>query len=119
MATKKPAKFESGVTKAASTRALAAGASVELFGKVTLVEGYALPNFDGCHALVALRDTPGKTVAVLTSAGRLQNLLETGLATGNLIAFRGSKSLTPPTPLGGTWAVDVYLIDSLILYSFR
>jgi hypothetical protein len=33
-------------------------AEVELFGHVTLVEGYALPNFTGCYALVALRDTP-------------------------------------------------------------
>jgi len=46
----------------------AAGSLVELFGHVTLVEGYSLPNFNGCHALVALRDTPGKTVAVLTRA---------------------------------------------------
>jgi hypothetical protein len=34
---------------------------VELFGHVNLVEGYDLPSFNGCHALVALRDTPGKT----------------------------------------------------------
>ena len=94
-------------------------ATVELFGHVTLVEGYALPTFDGCHALVALRDTPGKTVAVLTRAGRLQNLLETALATGNLIAFRGQKQAHPPTPLGGTWIVDVYSIDSVILYGMK
>ena len=110
--------LDSGVTKA-TTRAAAAPAAVELFGHVTLVEGYALSNFLGCHALVALRDTPNKTVAVLTSQHNLQTLLETALATGNLIAFRGSKSSSPPTPLGGTWIVDVYLINSMILYSMK
>jgi hypothetical protein len=112
--------FDSGVNQAGGKSVAAAGsASVELFGHVTLVEGYALPNFTGCHALVNLRDTPNKTVAVLSSAHNLQTLLETALATGNLIAFRGSKSSTPPTPLGGTWIVDVYLIDSMILYSMK
>ena len=91
----------------------------ELFGHVTLVEGYALSSFTGCHALVALRDTPGKTVAVLTSEERLQSLLETALATGNLIAFLGYQLTNPPTPRGGTWAVDVYSIDGVILYNFH
>ena len=92
---------------------------VELFGHVTLVEGYALTSFTGCHALVALRDTPGKTVAVMTSEQRLQSLLETALDTGNLIAFLGQKLARPPTPRGGTWAVDVYSIDGVILYNFK
>ncbi|MCL5317454.1 MAG: hypothetical protein M1503_04200 [Thaumarchaeota archaeon] len=98
---------------------LVAAPTVELFGHVTLVEGYALSTFIGCHALVALRDTPGKTVAVLTSEHRLQTLLETALATGNLIAFWGQKLSNPPTPRGGTWAVDVYTIDGVILYSMK
>jgi hypothetical protein len=93
--------------------------SVELFGHVTLVEGYAVTSFTGCHALVALRDTPGKTVAVMTSEVRLQSLLETALDTGNLIAFLGTKLAHPPTPRGGTWAVDVYGIDGVILYNFK
>lgn len=93
--------------------------TVELFGHVTLVEGYALSNYVGCHALVALRDTPGKTVAVLTSEHRLQSLLETALATGNLIAFWGQELSNPPTPRGGTWTVDVYSIDGVILYSMQ
>lgn len=92
---------------------------VELFGHVTLVEGYALPNFTGCHALVALRDTPGVMVAVLTNAMHLQSLLETALSTGNLIAFMGQKLAKPPTPTGGTWAVDVYGIDGVILYGMK
>lgn len=93
--------------------------TVELFGHVTLVEGYALTSFTGCHALVALRDTPGKTVAVLTSEQRLQSLLETALATNNLIAFFGQKFTNPPTPRGGKWAVDVYSIDGVILYAMK
>ena len=92
--------------------------TVELFGHVTLVEGYALSSYTGCHALVALRDTPGKTVAVMTTEVRLQSLLETALATRNLIAFLGQQTLFPPTPRGGTWAVDVYSIDGVILYNF-
>jgi hypothetical protein len=92
---------------------------VELFGHVTLAEGYALTNFVGCHALVALRDTPGKTVAVLTSEQRLQSLLETALDTGNLIAFLGQLLTNPPAPRGGTWQVDVYGIDGVILYSSK
>lgn len=93
--------------------------SVELFGHVTLVEGYDVSSYQGCHALVALRDQPGTTVAVLTTQHRLQALLETALATGNLIAFRGSKLTNPPTPLGGTWAVDVYSCTGVILYSMH
>jgi hypothetical protein len=98
---------------------LAPATTVELFGHVTLVEGYALPSYVGCHALVALRDTPGKTIAVLTSEQRLQSLLETALATGNLIAFWGQKLSSPPTPRGGTWTVDVYGIDGVILYNMK
>ena len=92
---------------------------VELFGHVTLVETYAVTGFKGFHALVTLRDTPGKTVAVLTTEMNLQNIFETALATGNLIAFRGSKYAVPPTPLGGTWGVDVYNIYDAILYNMK
>ena len=91
--------------------------TVELFGHTILVEGYTLSSFTGIHALVNLRDTPGKTVALLTTKHRLQTLLETALATGNLIAFFGHLLTNPPTPRGGTWAVDVYSIDGVILYS--
>jgi len=95
------------------------GQPIELFGYVTLVEGYAVSEYVGCHALVALRDTPGTTVAVITTAVHLQSLLETALATGNLIAFRGQKLTNPPTPLGGSWTVDVYSIYGIILYSMK
>jgi hypothetical protein len=109
--------IESGITIDISKVVLPQ--TVELFGHVTLVQGYALATYTGCHALVALRDTPGKTVAVLTSEQRLQSLLETALATGKLIAFWGRKFETPPSPGGGTWNVEVYEIDSVILYSME
>jgi hypothetical protein len=90
--------------------------SGELFGHVVLVEGYALPTFHGCHALVALRDTPGETVAVLTTDPGLQSLLQTALQTSALIAFWGRRLANPPTPRGGSWAVDVYETDGIIVY---
>ncbi len=98
---------------------LATPTLVELFGHVTLVEGYSLTTFNGCHALVALRDTPGQTIAVITPQIRLQSLLETALATGNLIAFWGYKMANPPTPRGGKWIVDAYSINGVILYSMK
>jgi hypothetical protein len=115
MATKASVPDRGIKVKAAAVEA--AGPPVELFGHVILVEGYSLPNFNGCHGLVTLRDTPGTTVAVLTTEHRLQTLLETALSTGYLIAFRGRKLTDPPTPRGGTWAVDVYRIDGVILYN--
>jgi hypothetical protein len=118
MAKRDTSAFETGVKTKGSVKASAAP-TVELFGHVTLVEGYSLPTFNGCHALVALRDTPGKTVAVLTTQHRLQTLLETALATGNLIAFFGRKLTSPPTPRGGFWIVDVYNIDGIILYNMH
>jgi hypothetical protein len=94
------------------------GGSVQLFGHVTLVEGYALPNFLGCHALVALRDSPGTTVAVITKVSRLQSLLESALVTGYLIGFYGKLLSSPPTPRGGSWNVPVYGIDGVTDYNF-
>ena len=58
-------------------------------------------------------------MAVLTAELRLQSLLDTALATGNLIAFFGRKLAHPPTPRGGTWAVEVYSIDGVILYNMK
>ncbi|AUT04585.1 hypothetical protein CLI64_29535 (plasmid) [Nostoc sp. CENA543] len=88
----------------------------EIFGHVTLIEGYDLPDFQGCHALINLRDTPGKIVAVLTSEYKLQSLLETAFQTGALIAFWGEYLNEPPTPRGGSWAVNVYQINGVIVY---
>ena len=108
--------LETGVTVKSSAKQIA-GPPVQLFGHVTLVQGFALPNFLGCYALVLLRDTPGKIVAAMTTEPRLQTLLETALSTGKLMAFYGFKPTDPPTPRGGTWSVDVYLIDGVTLYN--
>ena len=89
---------------------------MELFGHVTLVEGYDLPRFKGCHALVELRDEGNRTVAVLTESLRLQALLEAALGSGHLIAVDGKKLADPPSPTGGKWGVDVYSADRVILY---
>ena len=115
MATKQ--KTTTGIDRTRKGPAAAPLPAVELFGHVTLVEGYALANFTGVHALVALRDTPGKTVALITTQQRLQSLLESALTSANLIAFFGRLLVNPPTPRGGSWAVDVYGIDGVILYS--
>ena len=116
MATKQ--KTPTGIDRTRKGPAPAPAPVVELFGHVTLVEGYALPSFTGVHALVALRDTPGKTVAVITTQHRLQTLLESALTSGNLIDFYGRRLVPAPTPpRGGSWAVDVYSIDGVILYS--
>ena len=106
-----------GKTRAVAKAVTRAAPTIEFFGHVTLVEGYALAGFTGVHALIALRDTPGKTIAVLTKQHRLQTLLETALATGNLVACWGSLLSNPPTPRGGTWSVDVYGINGVIVYS--
>ena len=61
------------------------------------VEGIVLTTFVGCYAVVVLSDSPGKEIGVVTSEQRLQSLLETALATGNLVMgikssmFRGLK----------------------------
>lgn len=106
---------------------VAYSADTEYVGRVTLVEGYALPNYTGCHALVAM-NVPAtgpvpvptiKTVAVMTTAPGLQGLLQTALATGNLIHFWGQKDTNPPLPRGGKWGVDVYKITGVILYNIK
>jgi len=113
MADKAVTNIDRGV-KAGVTRS-GAGFAVELFGHVTLVQGYSVSSYVGCHALVALRDSPGKTVAVLTSEPRLQSLLECALSTGSLVGFWGRKLKDPSAPLGGTWTVDVYGVESVIV----
>jgi len=52
-----PHDVSTGLTLEA-TKLPSLGPTVELFGHLTLVHGYALTNFVGCYALVALRDRP-------------------------------------------------------------
>jgi hypothetical protein len=93
--------------------------SVQLIGHVTLINGFDLPNFSGCYALVTLRDPPANTVAVLTSEHKLQTLLETALSTGYQISVHGIQLINPPHPVGGTWdpGIEVYGIDQVTLYN--
>lgn len=108
-----------GIQGAGLAAAAPQAVTQELFGTVTLVEGYDLPAYKGIHALVALRDTPSKTIAVMTTQARLQSLLETALSTGNLVDLWARRLANPPTPRGGSWNVEVYSIDGVILYSFK
>lgn len=89
--------------------------NVQLFGHVSLINCYVLSN--SCYAVVELRDTPGKSVVIRTAETRLQSLLETALATGNLIAFVGQGVLVQSPPRGGTWNMEVYAIDEITLYN--
>jgi hypothetical protein len=95
----------------------APAAPAQLFGHVILIQAYAIPTYNGIHALISLRDTPGKIIAVFTTQARLQTVLETGLSTGNLVAVDARPIVD--TPLGGGWTVDTHAIDSVILYSFK
>ena len=115
MATRR--QISTGVSRPSARRRTRLSPTIELFGHVTLVEGYALPAYHGIHALIALRDTPGKTIAVLTTQVRLQNILEAALSTGNLVDLYAQLLSNPPTPRGGSWTVEVYAIDGVILYS--
>ena len=92
---------------------------VELFGHVRLVENHGLANFEGAHAVIELRDHPGVMVAVLTKQYRLQSLLESAVTSGNLVGFMGTPMPVPPAPRTGNWAMDVYTIDGVTLYSAR
>lgn len=94
-------------------------AYTEMFGHVTLVQGYEVAGYRGFHALVSLRDKPGGTVAILSTSDKLMGLCETALSTGNLMAFWGQKMATPPTPLGGSWSVDVYESNSILVYNMK
>jgi hypothetical protein len=90
----------------------------QLFGHVSLLEVYTFPSFEGFHALIALRDYPGKTIAVMATQHNLQTLLETGLATGNLVAVDVAAPESP-NPLGNGWNVDIFKMTAGILYSFK
>ncbi len=101
------------------------GPNKQLFGHVVLVQAYDIrqgmpgtyPDYSGTRALVALRDDPGVTVAVVTTNDRLRGALELALATGNLMYFSGREDFTPYMPLGGTTTVDVYDIYEVCVYA--
>ena len=100
------------------------GKNEQLFGHVVLVQAYDIrqgmpanfPDYRGTRALVALRDQPGKTVAVVTTDDKLRGAVEMALATRNLMYFSGRQDFTPYMALGGTTTVDVYEIYEVTVY---
>lgn len=91
--------------------------TVQLFGHVTLIDSYAFSSGTACYAVLELRDVPGKSIVVRPAGERLQSLLETALATGNLVAVVGQGVSISPPPRGGTWNMEVYSIDEVALYN--
>lgn len=94
--------------------------TVQLFGHVTLVNGYDSDMYKGCHALIRLRGE-NKTVAVLTEAHGLQTLLESALVGNKLVSVHAFKYTIPPTVSEGSWnpGTEVYLLERVILYNQR
>lgn len=103
--------------------------TVQLFGNVILVDGYALPSSAGCYAVIEVVSPPlggSRTILVRTSEQRLQSLLVAALTAGNQVSIVGEKvSLYSsrggfyPPPRGGTWNIDVYNIDEVTLYNWK
>lgn len=114
---KKVSKVEKDLAKMAPIGAQAVARSVQLFGHVILVQSFSVLSGDTGYCLVRLRDSP-KTVAVFTDEPHMYGTMRTGLTTGNLVTFVGQKLTNPPTPTGGTWAVDVYSPTSFAVYGF-
>lgn len=112
-----PAQAQTAVRVPLNLNANLTGNSMQMFGHCTLVQAYDLPTFQGCWALVALRDNPGQTVAVITSSQRLQDALQTALVTKNLMYFHGRKYTTPPLPTGGTASVTVFKPSEVCVYN--
>ena len=90
---------------------------VAFAGHVRLVEGIVLPTFVGCHAVVVLSDPPGKEIGVVTSEQRLQSLLETALATGNLMHCYGHQIFHVPWAEDTAVQDDLYRINLVTLYN--
>ena len=112
----KKTKHEEKLSKLAPIKAKALKSTIQLFGHVILVQSYAVLSGDTGYCLVRLRDEP-RTVAVFTDEPHMYGTMRTGLETGNLITFVGELLTNPPTPTGGSWAVDVYSPTSFAVYS--
>ncbi len=94
--------------------------TVQLFGHVTLVNGYDSDMYKGCHALIKLRGE-NKTIAVLTEAHRMQTLLQSALVGNKLVSVHAFRYSIPPTVSPGSWnaGMEVYLLERAILYNQR
>jgi hypothetical protein len=90
---------------------------VAFVGHVRLVEGIVLTTFVGCLAVVVLSDPPGKEIGVVTSEQRLQSLLETALATGNLMHCYGHQIFHVPWAEDTAVQDDLYRINLISLYN--
>ena len=94
--------------------------TVQLFGHVTLVNGYDSDMYKGCHALIKLRGE-NRTIAVLTESHRLQTLMESALVGNKLVSVHAFKYSIPPTVSDGSWTTgtEVYLLERAILYNMH
>jgi hypothetical protein len=94
--------------------------TVQLFGHVTLVNGYDSDMYKGCHALIKLRGE-NKTIAVLTEAHHMQTLMESALVGNKLVSVHAFKYSIPPTVSPGSWnpGLEVYLLERAILYNMH
>jgi hypothetical protein len=87
------------------------GPRVPLFGYVRLIAANTIPGYTDFYAIVDLRDTPGKAVAVITSEQKLQNALHTAFVTGNLIEMLVRQYVKNPG-----FDVDAYSIETVTVY---
>ena len=88
----------------------------QLMGHVPLIKGYAFPNFTGCIASIALKNDSRRMIWVLTTDHHLQTLLETALATGNLVSAMGqARSIPSDEPLAGH-SGEMFDLSELTLY---
>jgi hypothetical protein len=86
-------------------------------GHVRLVEASVLTTWVGCYAVVVLNDPRGKEIGVVTSEQRLQSLLETALATGNLMICYGHQIFHVPWAEDTAVQNDLYAINIVELYN--
>lgn len=87
---------------------------VEMFGDVTLVDGYALPNFRGCHALISLRDQPRFLAAAQASSPPEHLLLhwrpaaaENAIVHSSIKIERGKHRKTKQIGVPSCWSSNV------------
>ena len=94
--------------------------TTQLFGHVTLVNGYDSDIYKGCHVLIKLRGE-NKTIAVLTEAHRMQTLLESALVGNKLVSVHAFRYSIPPTVSPGSWnpGMEVYLLERAILHNMH
>ena len=92
---------------------------VQLIGHVGLINGFSYSGFTGCVADINLKGAPSRMIWVLTTDHHLQTLLETALATGNLVSATGqARSLPAEGPLAGM-SGELFDLTGLTLYNSK